>query len=94
MTGRCADVAEAAPGVAGGAAEALLSEPGRTTTRSAARHEAGDVPEAKPDPRDTVMEGDGSSYMHSAYAGGDLLVFMARAQPCTIAETVACLSTR
>ena len=50
----------AGPGLSSpsGAAAALLAEPGRTTTRSATRHEAGDVPQPKPDAKDTVLEGD------------------------------------
>ena len=52
-----ADVAEAGPGAAGGAAAALLAEPGRTTTRSAARHDAGETDVPKPDAKDTVLEG-------------------------------------
>ena len=55
---RCTDVAETGLSAPGGAAAALLAEPGRTTTRSAARHEAGDVPQPKPDAKDTVLEGD------------------------------------
>ncbi len=52
------DVAETGLSAPGGAAAALLAEPGRTTTRSATRHEAGDVPQPKPDAKDTVLEGD------------------------------------
>ena len=55
------DVAEAGLSSPGGAAAALLAEPGRTTTRSATRHEAGDVPQPKLDAKDTVLEGDWSS---------------------------------
>lgn len=82
-------------GADGGAAAALLPEPGRTTTRSAARHEAGDAVEAQPDPKDTVLEGAG----HLRVGAHHLFLFVPDARKCaprcmTSSAACATLGTR